>query len=250
MIDYSRGSIDSGSEGPPISSPSSTGSRGRGADGEQTRQRLIEAAERVFAESGLESVSLRRIAAAAGVNSAAVHYHFGSRDALIEGVLMRRVEDIQRRREALLAEPPLAGAAELRRIVEVLARPWAELVMREGEAGRAYLKLCAKLYSLDRAFITDLVTGRFGESYREIGDRAEHACAGVPRAILNRRLVLVLQTALTTLGDADLFSVSGDALPSDEQAIAELIDFLTAGLAGAVSNAGAHAAPEAAPRTL
>lgn len=208
------------------------GARGRGADGEQTRQRLIAAAERVFADSGLESVSLRRIAAAAGVNSAAVHYHFGSRDALIEGVLMRRVDEIQRRREELLAEPPLEGADECRRLVEIVVRPWAELVLQKGEAGRSYVRLCARLYPLGRVFLTDRVSGRFGDRYREIGDRAERACRGVPRPVLNRRLVLVLQTALTVLGDTNLFSVSGDAAPSDEQAISELIDFLTAGLAG------------------
>ncbi len=204
--------------------------RGRGADGQATRARLIEAAEKVFSQSGMEAVSLRRVAAAAGVNSAAVHYHFGSREALIEGVVLHRVETIQQRREALLASPETQDAAEVRRMVEVIAIPWAELIEREGESGRAYVKLMAKLYADGRAFISDFVTARFGESYREIGDRVERALPGVPRPVLNRRLVLVLQAALSALADSNAFAVSGDVLPPPRESLEELVDFLTAGL--------------------
>ena len=56
-----------------------------------TKEQILDVAERMFAESGVHGVSLRAIIAEAGVNLAAVHYHFGSKDALVEAVFERRV---------------------------------------------------------------------------------------------------------------------------------------------------------------
>ena len=48
-----------------------------------TRERILETAERLFAESGFEGASVRAITSEAQVNLAALHYHFGSKDQLI-----------------------------------------------------------------------------------------------------------------------------------------------------------------------
>ena len=59
--------------------------------GDETRTRILDAAERLFAERGIEAVSVRSILAAAGVNVALAHYHFGSREGLITALLEARV---------------------------------------------------------------------------------------------------------------------------------------------------------------
>mgnify|MGYP005998026439 CR=1 FL=1 len=56
-----------------------------------TRERLLDAAEQLFAEQGVASTSLRQLTAAAGTNLAAVHYHFGSKLDLVQQVFERRV---------------------------------------------------------------------------------------------------------------------------------------------------------------
>ena len=61
-------------------------------DGRDTREKLLDAAERLFAEQGFDSTSLRQITSAAGANLAAVNYHFGSKDDLIVEVLDRRIK--------------------------------------------------------------------------------------------------------------------------------------------------------------
>ena len=69
-----------------------------------TKERILETAERLFAEKGYGAVSLRSIIAAAEVNLAAVHYHFHSKEALLDAVLQRRIEPVNRERLALLEE--------------------------------------------------------------------------------------------------------------------------------------------------
>lgn len=65
-----------------------------------TRMRLIRAAEKLFGERGIHGVTLKEINAAAGQrNESALHYHFGSKRALIEAILRHHVEDIDRRRQ-------------------------------------------------------------------------------------------------------------------------------------------------------
>jgi AcrR family transcriptional regulator len=64
------------------------------ANGDATRNKILDAAERLFAEHGYTAVSMRSITAAAGVNVAAIHFHFASKEALFEAIFNRRVQPI------------------------------------------------------------------------------------------------------------------------------------------------------------
>ena len=204
-----------------------------------TRERLVEAAERLFADGGLEGVSLRRVAAAAGVNSAAVHYHFGSREALVEAVVMNRLARVQARREELLAAVREANDPhDLRRLVEVLVLPLAELVQAQPESGRAYIRLLSKLYRDPQ--VLEIVTRHFGASYLEIGDWAAVALPQVPRPVLNRRLRLIVQCALAMLADPDVFRGAGGTRVESRRAVAETVDFLVGALCGPPAPAAAR----------
>lgn len=94
-----------------------------------TKDRILDAAEALFAQQGFSATSLRSVISEAGVNLAAVHYHFGSREELIRAVFARRFEPINRERlESLTtleaATGRRAGAAKrLERILEVLLNP-------------------------------------------------------------------------------------------------------------------------------
>lgn len=84
---------------------------------EGTIERLLDAAESLFAEHGLDGTSLRAITAEAGANLAAVNYHFGSKEGLIAAVFQRRIEPLNQERirlldEALAAASPKPPALE------------------------------------------------------------------------------------------------------------------------------------------
>ncbi len=80
-----------------------------------TRSRILDAAEALFMEHGFDGTSMRLITAQAGVNLAAINYHFGSKELLFQEVFRRRLTDLNRRRiEALDALAAEAGGAPLK----------------------------------------------------------------------------------------------------------------------------------------
>ncbi|MGO9231876.1 MAG: TetR/AcrR family transcriptional regulator [Bryobacteraceae bacterium] len=63
-----------------------------------TRVRILDTAERLFGEEGYKAVSLRRITAAAAVNLASIHYHFGSKEELLDALVERRATPVNEER--------------------------------------------------------------------------------------------------------------------------------------------------------
>ena len=87
--------------------------------------RLLDAAERLFAEHGLDGVSLRTIAAAAHVDVALIHYHFSSKLGLFKAVFHRRADPLKAMRFQAVqsALPRSRGRPDLERVVYALAAP-------------------------------------------------------------------------------------------------------------------------------
>ncbi|RSM75757.1 TetR family transcriptional regulator [Amycolatopsis sp. WAC 01375] len=108
-----------------------------------TRERLLTVAERMLLESGYDAVSVRAINSAAGMNPAAVHYHFGSKDALIAALLEARLAPMWQRRLDEITERRRGGwvptAAEL---VDLVVTPLAELAA--DPVGQLRLRLLAR----------------------------------------------------------------------------------------------------------
>jgi AcrR family transcriptional regulator len=112
--------------------------------GHETRERLLNAAEKLFAARGLEAVSVRDITDAAGANTAAIHYHFGSKLDLIAAIFHRRAAGLGQRRAELLAELENKDHIELRQVVQAMVRPTAELVADPG-GGQHYVAFLTAL---------------------------------------------------------------------------------------------------------
>ena len=94
-----------------------------GARSKSARELLLETAERLIGERGIE-VSLREIAAEAGQrNNSAVHYYFGTRDALVAAVVEFRQQPSEQERLTLLANLDMEGRTDLRSLVEALVTP-------------------------------------------------------------------------------------------------------------------------------
>src|SRR5271166_1991773 len=95
-----------------------------------TKDRILDAAERLFARDGIEATSLRTITAEAGANLAAVNYHFQSKDALVKSVVARRVCPVNERRLALLDACEAAagdGPLPVEQVLDAFLRPVMEL---------------------------------------------------------------------------------------------------------------------------
>ena len=97
-----------------------------------TKETILDSAEQLFAEQGFAPTSLRAITARAGVNLAAVNYHFGSKADLSREVLARRLEPLNRERLRLLDACEATGKPPLEGIVAAFVAPALNL-NREAE---------------------------------------------------------------------------------------------------------------------
>ncbi len=118
-----------------------------------TTERLITAAETLFATHGIDAVSLREINRAAGArNASALQYHFGDRDGLLRAVLRKHHADVEARRHAMLDAYEAEGRDDLRALAGALVRPSAAK-LSDLDGGPAYLQIAADLMNRPRPVI-------------------------------------------------------------------------------------------------
>ena len=118
-----------------------------------TRERLLDAATRAFADEGVRAASLVEITRRAGQrNRGAVHYHFGGRDGLLVAILEEHAAFLARREGELLAQA-LARPDDVAAVVEAIVRPAVELA-ETGWRGRAYLGIVGQLVEQDQASLS------------------------------------------------------------------------------------------------
>jgi AcrR family transcriptional regulator len=117
---------------------------------ESGREAIMDAAERLFAERGIDAVSLRTINAEAGYSVAALHYHFATRDGLIRALLARAQPRMFAERAAMIAALDRAAAPTLPGIVAALVMPLTAGMLEDFPASVAKLRFLVRL-SFDRS---------------------------------------------------------------------------------------------------
>lgn len=127
---------------------------------------MIVAAERIVAESGLRALTFNAVQhAAAQANKSAVVYHFGSREGLVEAVIVARMEPVSRRRQVLLEELESYGEPlTIRRVVRVLVEPLVDETLNR--PGSHYARFLAQAV-LDPV-LADLVRKHLTESFQRV----------------------------------------------------------------------------------
>jgi len=115
-----------------------------------TPERLISAAERLFAEHGIDGISLREINRVAGArNASALQYHFRDRDGLLRAVMAKHHDEVEARRHAMLDAYEADGDPDVRTLAGALVRPLAAK-LDDADGGPAYLQILADLVNRPR----------------------------------------------------------------------------------------------------
>jgi AcrR family transcriptional regulator len=115
-----------------------------------TPERLINAAERLFAEHGIDGISLREINRVAGArNASALQYHFRDRDGLLRAVMAKHHGEVEARRHAMLDAYEADGRPDVRTLAGALVRPLAAK-LDDADGGPAYLQILADLVNRPR----------------------------------------------------------------------------------------------------
>jgi len=180
---------------------------------------LIEAAESLFADSGVEGVSTRQIGAAIGSsNTNVVAYHFGGKEALIREVYRHRLPQIDRRRGELLKEAERAGVAdELHALVRVFFLPLFEQTDEEGRHSYAGFLSALELSGLIMTRVE--INAEFPETEALFLRLRDCLPQGV-RAMFSPRLRLVTMLVTTALNQIDQDSGLKDPAGKFEDAVA------------------------------
>lgn len=168
---------------------------------QDTRTALVQAAERLIAEKGLGTVSVKDITRAAGArNPSAVHYHFGNVETLIREVFARRYQHIENERFRRLAKVNIEDPK--RRLVALMEAALAPFL--EGcldEEGRLYVRFCVQLSSDPRFDLAELVRELGMESLTLLLEKIFDCLPDVSRPVLMVRLRQALAISLVQAAD-------------------------------------------------
>lgn len=169
-----------------------------------TANRILDTAERLFAQDGYHATSLRKITGEAGVNLGSINYHFTSKYGLMEAVLQRRLATLNRQRLRLL-EAALAEAQDrppaVREILRAFLEPTLSLLKDSGNTH--FIMFVGRIFyepddTVRKLFLRIMfpVIGRFFEALCL-------ALSDIPRPILLRRLLFTLGAMGSTLSLMD-----------------------------------------------
>lgn len=197
-----------------------------------TRKRLLEATEWLFIEGGYEAMSLRQITARAGANLAAVNYHFGSKEALVQELLSQRLDRLNRERLQLLSacEQQNPEGLDVTTVLGMLFVP-AFRLSHGSASGPAFMRLLGRVYSDPSPFIR----GYLQEHYRSISGRFfeafSRALPALPRHELGLRLHFALKALSGMLAGEDMqeliASISKGETINDAELLARLISLIS-----------------------
>ena len=214
-----------------------------------TKERILDTAERLFAEQGYSATSLRGIIAAAGVNLAAVHYHFHSKEALLEAVILRRALPANQERLALLDRCEQAAGDRppaLEKIIEAFVAPTFRMARDPACGGMIFMRLLGRLHA-EGDLLPGIVMAHFGEMLGRFGAALRLALPDLSQEELFWRLNFAIGALAQTLrgGSKDLERISDLSLSFNSQmALEQLVTFLSAGFRAPVkapANEEAHA---------
>jgi AcrR family transcriptional regulator len=193
-----------------------------------TRDLLLDAAARLFAQRGIDNVSIAEIVRTANQrNASAVHYHFGSRDEILRAVLARHVPAIADRRRQLLERARSKPARDVRSAAEAVVRPVTEFA-QGGWREWAYLQIGSELTgTVDRVTpeIRELLKQTAGyEAWELLRERCPKIPADLWRARQEICIVFIGRAAADRARTLD----GGDRhdIESDDRFVDNLVDMV------------------------
>ena len=174
-----------------------------------TRIKLV--ARRLFSSRGIDGVTVREIARAAGQkNHSAVGYHFGSKEALIREIILDGAELIDRRRNRMLDEIEAAGGPHsVREIVDTLIYPSIGL-SEDGHHEDSYVSFLNLLVTTHRDFFEETLAKRWNSGYLRALEHLRKLMPPMPVAAQNQRFVF-------------LAAIFGEVMGMRERALADSV---------------------------
>ena len=152
-----------------------------------TKDRILGAAEELFAQHGFAGTSLREVTSRADVNIAAVNYHFGSKDNLVNEVFRRRMDEMSAERLAALKTAIDKHPGELEPVLAAFVEP-ALAMAQDRHGGGAFIRVIARTYAENNENLRKFLSDQYGHVLREFAQALADCLPGLGKEALYWRL--------------------------------------------------------------
>lgn len=196
-----------------------------------TKERILSAAEELFAKHGFAGASLRQVTSAANVNLAAVNYHFGSKDNLINELFRRRLDDLTERRLKSLKTARTADAPTLESILDAFVEPALDLAS-DKFGGSAFMRVLARAYAEHDQSLRKFLSDNYGHVLKAFAVAIQELMPTLDKEDLYWRLDFI--SGALTYAMSDFGMVKRPANRSEDEhrrhAARQFVRFAVAGL--------------------
>lgn len=196
-----------------------------------TKDRILGAAEELFAQHGFAGTSLRQVTSRADVNIAAVNYHFGSKENLVNEVFRRRMDDMTALRLSQLKAALENHPGELQPVLAAFVEP-ALAMSQDRHGGGAFVRVVARAYAEKNDGLRKFLSDHYGHVLREFGKAIATCVPGLSKEELYWRLDFLAGALTYAMADFGLIKRPVDVTEAAhrERAARELIRFAEAGI--------------------
>ncbi|MGV3548510.1 TetR/AcrR family transcriptional regulator [Rhizobium sp.] len=206
------------------------------ANGDQTKEKILDAAEELFGAHSFDTVSLRDITNHAGVTLALASYHFGTKDNLFSAVMVRRAHYLNQMRISLLGQLDADGSTDVGAYIDAFLRPFVTQAISEDAGWKSYIELVSKVALTNRW--NDLVRDHYDELANQFIARIRPLLPDHSEEALYRGFAFGLQLGLQIISqNRRVDSLSGGKYSGRdlEASYAYGLKFVTAGMLGLAS---------------
>ena len=195
-----------------------------------TKDRILGAAEELFALHGFAGTSLRQVTSRADVNIAAVNYHFGSKENLVNEVFRRRMDDMTTLRMTQLKQALEESPGQLQPILAAFVEP-ALAMSQDRHGGGAFVRVVARAYAEKNDGLRKFLY-HYGHELREFGKAISGCVPGLSKEELYWRLDFLAGALTYAMADFGLIKRPSNVTEAAhrERAANELIRFAEAGI--------------------
>ncbi len=168
-----------------------------------TKERILNTTEKIISEIGFSSMSLRTISQHAKTNLAAVNYHFGNKEKLIEMMLERRLDNLFQLRINLLdkLESGSAAPCNLKQVLEAFIAPALTMSNDKHQGGSRFMKVLARAYAEKSEYLHSLLSKRYSDSIKRFAAAIQRSSPELTEQVIFWRFHFIMGALVYVMAD-------------------------------------------------
>lgn len=203
-----------------------------------TKNKILDAAEELFANKGFNGTSLREITSQAEVNLAAVNYHFGSKKELIKAVISRYMDEVSPKLELALLDVTAQPSPSLHQVFSAFVQPLLSLNDYRENGTSIFLQLLGRGYTDSQGFLRWFLTTQYPNVIDYFVQAVQKSYPDLTAEQMFWRLHFTMGTIVFTMSSSDaLLDIAKSDFSKDlgvEDLIQQVIPYVAAGVAAPV----------------